>query len=224
MKKFYSEICYVLGIMLLGLGLSMMTKADFGLSMVVAPAYILHLKMSEFWSFFSFGMAEYVFQAFLLVLVIVAVRKFKLSYLLSFVTAVIYGFVLDGGIALMSLIGDVGIAVRVVLYVVGMLLTGTGVSFMFHTYISPEVYELFVKEVAEKFGFKIHNVKTIYDCASCLVAIIMTFCFFGFGNFRGINWGTIICAVVNGKIIGFMSNFLEKRFEFVDRFNLRKYF
>lgn len=224
MKKFYSEICYVLGILLLGLGLSMMTKADFGLSMVVAPAYILHLKMSEFWSFFSFGMAEYVFQAFLLVLVVVAVRKFKLSYLLSFVTTVIYGFVLDGGIALMSLIGDVGIAVRVVLYVVGMLLTGTGVSFMFHTYISPEVYELFVKEVAEKFGFKIHNVKTIYDCASCLVAIIMTFCFFGFGSFRGINWGTIICAVVNGKIIGFMSNFLEKRFEFVDRFNLRKYF
>ena len=75
MKKFYSEICYVLGILLLGLGSSMMTKADFGLSMVVAPAYILHLKMSEFWSFFSFGMAEYVFQAFLLVLVIVAVEN-----------------------------------------------------------------------------------------------------------------------------------------------------
>ncbi|MBQ2318851.1 MAG: hypothetical protein II378_01650, partial [Clostridia bacterium] len=82
----------------------------------------------------------------------------------------------------------------------------------------------FVKEVTEKFGFKLHNVKTIYDCASCLVAIIMTFCFFGFGNFNGIGWGTVICAIVNGKLIGLMSKFLEKRFEFVDRFNLRKYF
>ena len=224
MKKFYSEICYVLGILLLGLGSSMMTKANFGMSMVVAPAYILHLKMSEFWSFFSFGMAEYVFQAFLLILVVVTVRKFKLSYLLSFVTAVVYGFVLDGSIEIMSLVGDVVIPMRVAFFVCGMFLTCLGVTFMFHTYISPEVYELFVKEVTEKFGFKLHNVKTIYDCASCLIAIIMALCFFGFGNFKGVGWGTLICAIINGRLIGLMSKFLEKRLEFVDRFNLRKYF
>ena len=94
-RKFYTEAAYIVGLIVLAVGTALMEKANFGMSMVVAPAYLLHLKISQTLPFFSFGMAEYVFQAFLLVLVIVAVRKFKLSYLLSFVTAVIYGFVLD---------------------------------------------------------------------------------------------------------------------------------
>ena len=37
----------------------MMTKANFGVSMVVAPAYLLHLKLSQYWNFITFGVAEY---------------------------------------------------------------------------------------------------------------------------------------------------------------------
>ena len=50
MKKriFYTEIAYILGLIALALGTAFMEKADFGLSMVVAPPYILHLKISEF--------------------------------------------------------------------------------------------------------------------------------------------------------------------------------
>ncbi len=202
----------------------MITKADFGVSMVVAPAYLLHLKVSQFLPFFTFGMSGYVFQAFLLIFVIIVVRRFRPAFLLSFLTAVIYGFILDGGMALMSLIGEVGLPIRIVLYILGLVFSSIGVSFMFHTYISPEVYELLVKEFTEKFGFKMHNVKTFYDCSSCVLAVILSFCFFGFGNFEGVSWGTVVCALVNGVLVGMVSRFLDKRYEFVDRFKLRKYF
>ena len=56
-RIFYTEACYLIGIVTMALGTAMMTLADFGVSMVVAPAYLLHLKISEYLPFFSFGMA-----------------------------------------------------------------------------------------------------------------------------------------------------------------------
>ena len=43
-----------------------MEKAGFGVSMVVAPAYLLYRWLSPVWSFVTFGMAEYCLQAVLL--------------------------------------------------------------------------------------------------------------------------------------------------------------
>lgn len=38
----------------------------------------------------------------------------------------------------------------------------------------------------------LNKLKTIYDCASCMVAIAFSFIFFGFGKFEGISYGTVI--------------------------------
>lgn len=46
-KTFYTELSYLLGILILALDTAFMERADFGVSMVVAPAYILHLKISQ---------------------------------------------------------------------------------------------------------------------------------------------------------------------------------
>lgn len=90
-RTFYTELAYAFGILVLALGTALMERADFGMSMVVAPAYIIHLKISEYLPFFSF------------------------------VTAVIYGFSLDGMMAVVALLPSEGIAVRLGLYVAGML-------------------------------------------------------------------------------------------------------
>ena len=219
-KKFYCEVSYLMGLLLLAFGASLMTRADFGLSMIVAPAFII----SEFFSFMTFGMAEYLFQALLLALLVVFVRRFKFTYLLSFLTAVLYGMMLDGCLCLLSFLGEINIAVRITFYFIGLFTTALGVAFMFHTYISAEVYELFVKEATERFGWKIGVVKTVYDCTSLVLSVLMSFAFFGFGHFKGIGIGTLVCALVNGRLISAFGSLLEKKYDFVDRFPLRKYF
>ena len=226
MKKrvFYTELSYLFGMVILAFAAAMMTRADFGLSMVVAPAYLLHLKVSEVLPFFSFGMAEYTLQAVLLIVLCLAVRRFRLSYLFSFVTAVLYGLVLDGSLWLLSFLPMDSIALRFAFYIVGMVLCALGVSLFFHTYISPEVYELFVKEVSGKFKVDIHKVKTVYDCISCFAAVVMSFAFFGMWQFEGVNWGTIVCAVVNGWLIGQVTKLLEKHFDFRDAMKWKRYF
>ena len=104
------------------------------------------------WSFVTFGMAEYCLQAVLLLAMCLLLRRFRMSYLFSFVTAVVYGFVLDAFIVLGAMLPVDSMALRRLYYVLGMLFCAAGVSAMFHTYISPEVYELFVKEVSAHFG------------------------------------------------------------------------
>lgn len=65
-KTFYTELAYLIGVMLLTLGTAMMAAAGLGLSMVIAPAYLLHLKVSQVLPFFSFGLADYSLQVVLL--------------------------------------------------------------------------------------------------------------------------------------------------------------
>lgn len=50
-KKFSTELAYVLGIVLVAWGVVLMEKADFGVSMVVAPAYLLYRWLSQHGTF-----------------------------------------------------------------------------------------------------------------------------------------------------------------------------
>ena len=223
-RIFYSEYAYAAGIAALAIGTALMERADFGMSMVVVPAYLLHLKISQTLPFYTFGTSEYVLQAFLLAALSLLLRRFKISYLFSFVTAVLYGFTLDASIYLVGLIPFYGIPARVVYYLMGLLVCAFGVSLLFHTYLPPEAYELFVKELSARLNKDINRVKTIYDCSSCLIGVLLSFLFFGFGHFEGVKAGTILCALVNGWLIGRCSALLESRFVFWDRLPWRDAF
>lgn len=226
MKKrvFYTELAYILGVFTLAMGTAMMEKGGLGLSMVVAPAYLLHLKMSQHLPFFSFGMAEYTFQAVLILLMILLLRKAKVSYLFSFVTTVLYGFMLDGMIALLGFLPMSGILPQITMYAAGMVICSLGVALMFHTYIPPSAYEMFVKEVSGHFAAPIHKIKLAYDYISCGIAIALSFVFFGFGQFHGIGWGTVACTLVNGHLITAWTKLLERYWDFSDGLSLRRFF
>ena len=226
MKKtpFYSELAYLLGILALAFGTALITKADFGLSMIVAPAYLIHLKLAPIFPFYTFGMSEYIFQAVLILLLCLILRRFRLGYLFSFVTAVVYGLTLDGMLALTGLLPVEGFVWRAVYFSVGLVICTAGVALLFHTYLAPEAYELFVKELSAKYHIPISRFKTCYDFASCALAIALSFVFFGFGHFEGIKLGTIVTAFLNGFLIGRFGKLFEKRLAFRDLLPLRRFF
>lgn len=220
-RAFYCEIAYVIGIIALAFGTAFMEKADFGMSMIVAPAYLIHLKVSQYFSFFTFGMSEYIFQALLLVMLSIVMHRLKKSYFLSFATAFLYGVILDLFMSVAAIIPYNEIAWRVVFYIVGMLMCTFGVALLFRTYIPPEAYELFVKELSQKYGVSIERMKTLYDFVSLALSIILSFIFFGFGVFVGVSWGTLVCAILNGWLIGINTRFLDRFFVFKDALKLR---
>ena len=223
-RKCSSELAYVLGILLVAFGGMLMEKANFGVSMVTAPAYVLYRWLSPTWHFVTFGKAIYFVEAVILALMGLIIRKFRITHLFSLVTAAIFGRVLDVFVRLGTVLPANYLWQRGIYYVAGMLFSAAGVSAMFHTYIAPEVYELFVKEVSARFHIEITRFKTFYDCVSCLVAVLMSFIAFGMWHFVGVKWGTILCALVNGTIIGRFSAFYEKHLTFYDKFPFRRFF
>lgn len=226
MKKmtFYTELAYIPGIFFVAFGAALMAQTDLGVSMIVAPAYLLFRVINPFLGFFTFGMAEYCFQALLLIIMMIILRRFRISFLFSFATVVIYGIVLDSFMALTALFPTGEIWQKILWYIIGLVFCCSGISFMFHTYLSPEVYELFVKEVSAHFHISLTKFKTCYDISSFLTALIMSFIFFGFGNFVGIGVGTVITAFINGFLISRFSILFEKIFIFKDRLPFRPFF
>lgn len=221
---FYNEIAYIIGLVLLALGTVFMEKTDFGMSMVVAPAYLIYLKVSQTLSWFTFGMAEYTLQALILIIMMLLVGKIKFSYFFSFITAILYGCILDGFMFIFTYISCEGWPMRILFYLIGMILCALGVSLLFHSYISPEAYELFVKEIAARYNFNIHKVKTVYDCSSLMVGVILSFIFFGLWHFEGVSLGTLFCALVNGFLISRCTKLYEHFFVFSDGMKWRKFF
>jgi len=222
--KCYTELAYLLGILALAFGTALMVKADFGVSMIVAPAYLLFLKLSQSFSFITFGMAEYMLQAVLLCLMIILLKQFRVWYLFSFITAVFYGVCLDGFTQLITPIPMMTFSLRLFYYSVGFGFCAMGVAFVFKTYIAPAVYELFVKEVSYQRKIDIHHFKIFYDLMSCVVSVAFSFMFFGWLHFEGIKWGTVVLAAINGKTIGLFSHFFDRIFYYEDALPLKRYF
>ena len=218
---FYTELAYPIALLLLALGTALTAYGGLGISMVVAPAYVLHLYVSELLPFFSFGMAEYTLQAVVLLLMMLILRRARLTYLLSFGVAVLYGFALDGAMLLTSLL-PAHPALQILIYVTGALICCASIALLFYSYLPPEAYEMLVKEVAGKWKKPVHTVKTVYDVTSLLLAVILSLLFFG--ELRGIGIGTVICAFVYGLVIRLFQKIFEKLFRFEDRFPWRKFF
>lgn len=220
MKKIqkFGEWAYVWGIILLTIGIGLITKADLGMSMVAAPAYLISLKVD----FLTFGMAEYAFQGFLLIVFCIVLHKFSWKFIFSFVTAVIYGGFLDLVLLAMQNVNPVTIPSRIAFFAGGNVIAAIGIAFCFHTYLPLLVYELFVKGISEHFNWNTSRFKLVYDCSSCVLATAMSFLFFG--KIQGIGLATVICALVNGNLIGWASNIMEKYIDFSPATNLNKFF
>ena len=210
----YSESVYIFALLQLTLSVAMAAAADFGVSMIVAPAYILSLRTG-----FSFGQCDYLIEFILLIVFCIVMKKFKILYLSSFVTTILYGAFLDTWRILIPVLnpdeaapGSMTMPWRIALLAGGMLLTGCSVALLFRVYLYPQAYDLFVKGLSEKTGRSQTVVKRIYDLCSLVLAAAMSLVFFG--RFTGIGIGTLLMTVLNSFIIEYSGRAVDSLFEF----------
>ncbi len=211
-----NELAWGIGIFFCALGIALSTKADFGLSMIAAPPYILHRQISQMLPWFSQGTAEYVWEFVLLILTCLAVRKFRWQYLLSFGTAVLFGFVLDGWLLLLG--GGTPYSllwVRILAFALGILSCSLGVAFFFRTKWPPQIYELAVGEIARRYNSPVPRVKLYFDVFMLLVCVLFAL---WAGSFTGVGIGTVITTAVNAFLIQGWGKLLDRCFTFEPRF------
>lgn len=213
--KIYNELIYIIAMLTLTLAVAMAAAADFGVSMIVAPAYIISLKFT----FFTFGQWDYIIQGVIFIVFCCIIKRVRLIYLVSFVTCVIYGTVLDMWRIVIPVLnpdviaaGSMQLSVRIALFIASMLLTAFAVALFFRTYIYPQVCDFFVVGVAKSKGINQTRLKRCYDGVCLLVSCLLTLLFFR--GFVGIGVGTIIVTLFNGLLIGGFGKLIDRFFAF----------
>ena len=212
------ELAYVFGLLIMPFAVAFTVKADLGMSMVAAPAYIISQKISVI----SYGTTEYLFQAVFLILMCIIIRKARLSFLTSFATAVVYGYLLDFAVYVTGFIPADSLFVRIPLFILGMLMTSLAVAFFFNTYLAPCAYDFFVRVVGHEKKLNMRKWKLSFDFSMLCLSIVLSLILFH--KFVAISYGTFVMAAINGNIIAFFSNTMQKHIDFFDRFPLAKYF
>lgn len=216
-----SELLWIFGIVFVALGVTICSKADLGVSMIAAPAFIISEAVSTLWSGFSVGVTEYIIQGIMLIILCIVIRKFDWRFLLGFAVAVIYGYTLDFFLWALGGVSFNAVWLRYVMLIVGDIVTATGVACFFRTYMPLQIYELFVAELSHTFKISISKVKSGFDIALLILSLVIAFTLFGdvatfdwsgivSKSFHSIGIGTLITTAINSPIIATMGKLIDK--------------
>lgn len=219
-----SELLWLFGVVFVAFGVAICSKADLGVSMIAAPAFVLSEVLQTLWSGFSVGVTEYIFQGFLLLVMCLAVRRFNWRYLLAFAVAIIYGYTLDLFLFLLEGVRIDATWIRWVMLVVGDVIVALGVACFFRTYLPLQVYELFVSEIASHFKLKLTKTKHAFDLSLLVISIVLALLLFrdvvafdwttvGHASFHCIGLGTLLTTAINSPLIGLMCRLIDRIFE-----------
>ncbi|MCR5485768.1 MAG: DUF6198 family protein [Clostridiales bacterium] len=225
-----SELLWLLGIVFVAFGVSICSKANLGVSMIAAPAFVVYDAIGPLWSGFSVGMTEYMIQGVLLIVLCIVVRRFNWRYLLAFLVAVIYGYTLNLFLWILKDVSFDTVLLRWVMLIVGDITTAFGVACFFRTYLPLQVYELFVKEVSDRYSLNINKTKWTFDISLLLISVTLALTLFddfrtfdrtsiGYESFHNIGLGTIVTTIINSPIIALWGKFVDRFFDPSPRFN-----
>lgn len=224
-----NELLWLIGIVFVALGVAVCSKADLGVSMIAAPAFVLSEALVRVWSALNVGVTEYIIQGLMLVILCIVVKGVNWRYLLAFAVAVVYGYTLNLFLWLLSGVQFETVALRWVMLIAGDLITAFGVACFFRTYMPLQVYELFVAEIAGRFRLSISKTKWTFDMVLLGISLVLAFTLFGdvltfdwpaigHTSFHSIGLGTLVTTAINSPLISLMGKLVDRFFEPTARF------
>lgn len=204
------EASWIIGNILCALGNCLVAKSAFGLSAIIAPAFILQEKIS----FLTVGFCEYIIQGILLTLCCLIIGKFKPQFIATICNIIFYGAAFDTINWLLRFLQPTDFFARILLAILGTFITALAVALMLRTYIPPSIYEIFVKEVAVAKGFDIVKTKLVFDASMLGLSFVLMFTLLGEFRLDLIGILTIISAFANSILIAFFGKFINKYLNF----------
>ena len=204
------EVSWIIGNILCAIGNCLVSKSAFGLSAIIAPAFILNRKIG----FLSVGVCEYIIQGLLLAICCIVIGKFKGKFIATICNILFYGACFDIVNSLLGFLQPDTILSRIAVAAIGTVITGFAVALMLRTYIPPSAYEIFVREIAEAKGLDMAKMKLIFDASMLALTAILMFALLGGFYIDIIGPLTVIAAFLNSVLIGFFGKILDKYCEF----------
>lgn len=189
---------YCLGLLFMALGVAVSVNSNLGVSPVNSLPYVVSLIVNV-----PMGTCvTVVFCCYILMQILLLRKQFNPINLLQIVFSTVFGYFVDFAKAL---VGDWALptyAGKLVMLAISILLIALGVLLYMEVQLVPMPMEGLSSTIAQKMNVPFPTMKTIVDCIVVGTGVVLSFVFLG--RLDGIREGTIITAVVTGKIIALL--------------------
>ena len=199
---------YLVGLVILAFGITLAVNSNLGVSPVTSLPYVvsqvLHVTLG------TCTIIVYSFYIFLQMLI--HGKKFQPALLLQLVFSTLFGYLVDGTKLILGDFIPTSYLGQVMMLAASIVLISFSLVLYIDVKIAPMPPEGLVTCIADKLGKPFPKIKTIFDCVS--VAVGLCLCFLFLGKVVGIREGTIVTALLVGKLTGFfrkqLTPFLQK--------------
>ena len=191
---------YTLGLLILAFGIALAVNCELGVSPVSSLPYVLSLIFNV-----SLGTCTTIVYATYVLLQMVLLRKFQPTLLLQLVFSTIFGWFVDGA---KYVLGDFCLPTyfgQLAMLAASIVLIGFSLVLYIDVKLAPMPAEGLVGCLADKLGRPFSQMKTAFDCTSVLVAAVLSLIFLG--GLVGIREGTVLTALLVGKMMGVLRKF-----------------
>lgn len=186
---------YCFALLLMALGVALSVNSNLGVSPVNSLPYvvsrILNVQMG--------ACVTVIFCFYILLQVIMLRREFQLVQLLQIVFSTIFGYFVDFA---KMLVGDFAIPTyfgQLAMLAASIVLIALGVLMYMDVQLVPMPMEGLSSTLAKKLGKPFPTMKMVIDCLVVLIGVVLSLVFLG--TLDGIREGTVITAIVVGKLI-----------------------
>ncbi len=204
---FRGELALAIAVVINSLGVVLMLYSGAGISAISSVPYAF----SEVFTFFSLGTWTYIFQAALILTLMVLRHRFVPSYLFSFVVGFIFSELLDVHEMWINVL-PTNLGWYVLYFVISYLLICFGIALSNRCKLPIIPTDLFPRELSQITKVSYPKIKISFDATCLIVTAGITFLFLG--HVEGLGIGTVLAALTMGKVIGLMGNWLDRHFVF----------
>ena len=195
-------IVYVLGILILGLGVIFNTKTALGVAAINSVPYSLSQLTN-----LTLGNWTTVMYIVMVVIQLCIYRKFELKVIMQIPFSYVMGIILDFYDVMITFVPS-NMIESCVLMIIAILLTGLGVYLVVGMDFVPNPPDGLVNALAHVFKKPFGSVKWIFDCCMMSLTIVMTLLMTG--HIIGIGIGTVISALFVGRSIQMYTKVLDQ--------------
>ena len=196
-------LVYLAGLLILAFGVTFAVNSNLGVSPVTSVPYVISLLLNV-----SLGTCTtVVYCIYILLQIPLQGGKFQPALVLEIVFSTIFGWFVDGvklilgDFCLPGYVGQIGmLAISIVLIALGLFL-------YINVKLVPMPAEGLVTCIADKLGKPMSTIKTLFDCGSVVVSSTLGLIFLG--RLMGVREGTVITALLVGKLVGVFSKRLS---------------
>jgi len=195
---------YCLGLFFLAVGVTFSIKSNLGISPVNSIGYVLSLVL-------GINQGKIITGVFILyVLLQVVLRKsFKPAYLLQIVFSTVFGYFVSFSNSILSFPSASSYPLQLVYLAISIVLVAVGVTLYLGADLMPMPAEGVMLAITDLTGISFHKVKMMFDTTVVIVSVIISLLFLG--RIAGVREGTLLSAVLIGKLVGVFNSILAKK-------------